>query len=200
MNPISCVTTHIDTSKNTEAWAVSQYLDTSKNTKTWAVSQHTDTSKNTNTWAVSQHIDTSKNTKVWAVSQHINTSKNTKAWAVSQHTDTSKNTKAWAVSQHADTRKEQQGCIRCCYTLYISVKTIFSSLHNTQTQKRLKQTLGPSWILGQIFGVSPFFEGTQLTVNSDKWQYCNYPVAVLGMPGVSGRIRMLIINSRHSGH
>ena len=62
--------------------------------------QHIDTSKNSKAWAVSQHIDTSKNTKAWAVSQHIDTSKNTKAWTVSRHTDTSKNTKAWAVSQH----------------------------------------------------------------------------------------------------
>ena len=31
---------------------------------------NTDTSKNTNAWAVSQHTDTSKNTQAWTVSQH----------------------------------------------------------------------------------------------------------------------------------
>ena len=35
------------------------------------MSQHIDTSKDTKAWAVSQHIDTSKDTKAWDVSQHI---------------------------------------------------------------------------------------------------------------------------------
>ena len=64
------------------------------------LSSHIDTSKNTKAWAVLQHIDTSKNTKAWAVLLLIHTSKNTKAWAVLQHTDTNRNTKARAVTAH----------------------------------------------------------------------------------------------------
>ena len=124
---------HIDTSKNTKAWAVSHHTDTSKNTQAWAVSQHTDTSKNTKAWAVSQHTDTSKNTKAWAVSQHSDTSKNTKAWAQSQHTDASKNTKAWAVSQYI----VMQGLSS------VTIKSLHNSIHPPEMEiNSLKMVCG----------------------------------------------------------